>query len=238
MATRQRPADRGARAAAVAIRRLCDEIRRARRNAGLGQAAVARAAGVSRSRVDRLESGAIANPSIGLLFRLAAIVGLDIVLRAYPAGSPLRDAGHARALARFQRRLHPSLRWRSEVPLPAPGDLRSWDGAVSGTGWEDAVDVETVIDDAQSLERRLMLKRRDGEHEHVILVLADTPRNRDALAVAPAAFAAFPLRTRVILAALGSGRHPAPPSGIPLGTSLDGLGGASAGNRSWRRERR
>jgi hypothetical protein len=42
----------------------------------------------------------------------------------------------------------------------------------------------------------------------VILLVADTPRNRRALAAAPAAFGDLPLRTREILAALRDGRDP------------------------------
>jgi hypothetical protein len=51
--------------------------------------------------------------------------------------------------------------------------------------------------------------------DHVILLVADTIRNRRALASAPAAFADLPLRTREILAALRAGREPAA-SGIVI----------------------
>jgi transcriptional regulator with XRE-family HTH domain len=215
MATYERPADHGARAARVAVARLCEEIRRARRAAGLSQVAVARAAGISRSQLGRLETGQLANPPVVAIFRVAAVVGLSVALKAYPGGDPIRDAAHARLIGRFRRRLHPSLRWRTEVPLPHAGDIRAWDGIVGGQGWEDVVEAETAVDDAQALERRVMLKRRDGGREHVILVVADTRRNHDALDAAPGAFEGFPMRTRQILAALAAGRHPGG-SGIVL----------------------
>jgi len=94
------------------------------------------------------------------------------------------------------------------VPLPIEGDLRSWDTMIRGTHWRLPVEAETALDDIQATERRLTLKRRDGEADHVILLVADTRRNRRALAAAPGAFAELPLRTREILADLARGTHP------------------------------
>jgi hypothetical protein len=150
-----------------------------------------------------------------LLFRVAVVVGLSVSLRVYPGGDPMRDAAHARLLERFRSRLHPSLQWRTEVPLPNRNDLRAWDALVAGEGWRDGIEAETGVEDAQALERRVLLKQRDGGLDHVILVVSDTRRNRDALSAAPAAFAAFPLRTRHVLTALGAGRDPGG-SGIVL----------------------
>ena len=63
--------------------------------------------------------------------------------------------------------------------------------------------------DAQGQLRRLMLKLRDSGFEHVLLLLADTRRNREAMAVAGSIVAAeFPVPARVALAALASGQHP------------------------------
>ncbi|HET9347069.1 MAG TPA: hypothetical protein VFO05_15355 [Candidatus Limnocylindrales bacterium] len=49
-------------------------------------------------------------------------------------------------------------------------------------GWRAGVEAETVVDDTQALDRKLALKKRDGLVDHVILLVADTPRNRRALA--------------------------------------------------------
>lgn len=215
MPTRDRPVDRGERVARSSIARLCEELRRSRRASGLSQAAVASAAGVSRSWLSRIERGQRPDIPLVVFARVAAAVGLSVSLRAYPSGDPIRDVAHARLLERFRQRLHPSLRWRTEVPLPNPSDPRAWDAVVGGAGWRDAVEAETGVDDAQALERRVQLKRRDGGADHVILVIADTKRNRDAIASAPSAFADFPLRTRQVLGALGAGRHPGA-SGIVL----------------------
>jgi hypothetical protein len=146
---------------------------------------------------------------------LGAVVGLDVRMQAYPAGDPIRDAGQARLLARLRPRISPVLRWSTEVALAIPGDLRAWDAVIQGRGWRIGVEAETVLDDIQALERRLALKRRDGDVDHVILVVADTTRNRRALESATAAFVDLPLRTREILAALRDGRD-AGQSGIVI----------------------
>jgi hypothetical protein len=52
------------------------------------------------------------------------------------------------------------------------------------------------------------LKGRDGGVDHVVILLADTPRNRRALEAAAAGFSGFPLRTREIMTALASGQEP------------------------------
>ncbi|MBA2720376.1 MAG: hypothetical protein H0U52_14225 [Chloroflexi bacterium] len=146
--------------------------------------------------------------SVGDLGSWCAVVGLDLALRAYPAGDPIRDAGQLRLLERFRARLHPSLHWSTEVPLPIEGDLRAWDAVIRGDGWRLPVEAETVLNDLQALERRLNLKLRDGGTEHVILLVADTTRNRRALAAAPGAFANLPLGTREVLRALARGEQP------------------------------
>lgn len=156
----------------------------------------------------RFERGELEYLSVSDLGAWCAVVGLDLALRAYPGGDPLRDRAQLALLERFRSRLHPSLGWATEVPLPIEGDLRAWDAVIRGDGWRIAVEAETVLDDLQAVERRLALKRRDGRIDHVILLVADTRRNRRALASAPGAFADLPLRTRDILNALGRGVHP------------------------------
>ena len=65
-----------------------------------------------------------------------------------------------------------------------------------------------MIEDVQALERKLNRKQRDGGVAHLVVLVADTPRNRRAFAAAPAAFDAWPLRTRDVLGALRAGRDP------------------------------
>lgn len=184
------------------------ELRRARVGAGLSQEVVARAVGTSHSTISRIEQGTVAAVDPDILAACCGAVGLELAIRVYPAGDAIRDRAHARLLERFRRELHATLRWRTEVPFPAPGDPRSWDALTGTADWRIGVEAETVVDDTQALDRKLALKRRDGNVDHIILVAADTPRNRRALAAAPAAFADLPLRSRAILRALRVGENP------------------------------
>jgi hypothetical protein len=105
-------------------------------------------------------------------------------------------------------RLHQRLGWLTEVPLPGDRELRAWDAVIRGRGWRLPVEAETVVTDAQALERKLALQVHDGDAARVLLVVADTRRNRRALASAPAAFAGLPLRTGQILRRLRDGEDP------------------------------
>jgi len=187
--------------------RLGDELRRARRGAGLSLDSVGRICRLSGSQVSRIEKGTVRQPSLEELICIADVVGLDLVIRTFPRGDPIRDAGHARLLERLRMRLHPGLSFRTEVPLPIVGDLRAWDAVVGGQGWQVPVEAETVIDDGQALQRKLALKLRDGGFDHLILLVADTPRNRAALEATPMGLA-FPAASRAILSALREGRNP------------------------------
>ena len=129
-------------------------------------------------------------------------------MRAFPAGDPLRDAGQLRLLERLRDRLDPALTWRTEVPLPIDGDRRAWDALIVGRGWRTAVEAETVLDDFQAVERRVAVKSRDGGIDHVIVLVAETRRNRRALAAAHGAFPDFSRDARGVLRDLGAGRDP------------------------------
>jgi transcriptional regulator with XRE-family HTH domain len=208
MATSERRNDRAERLADETLRSLGRELRHARLGAGLSQRAVAGAGGLSHSAICRIERGRVPNVPVRTLVVLATSLGLVILTRPFPEGDAIRDAGHARLLGRFRTRLHSTLRWRTEVPLPRPGDRRSWDAVTGADSWRAGVEAETVINDTQALERRLYLKRRDGDVDHLILLVADTPRNRRALAAAPTAFSDLRLSSRQILNALAAGRDP------------------------------
>jgi transcriptional regulator with XRE-family HTH domain len=179
--TRSSATAAGADRARHVVAELTTELRRARADRGLSQAEVGRAVGLSGPQVCRIERGRSPEVSIAVLCRLLAVVGLELSARAYPAGEPICDRAHAALLGRFRARLHGSLRWRLEVPLPAPGDLRAWDGQVGGPGWRLGVEAETRPTDLQALQRRLALKQRDGGVDGLILVLSDTRHNRELL---------------------------------------------------------
>jgi transcriptional regulator with XRE-family HTH domain len=207
VSTRVGPIARAIRIASEDEARLRADLDRARRGAGLSVADVGRACGLSRSGVSRALGGH--RPTqLREYASIGAAVGLDVRIRAYRAGDPLRDAGQQRLLERLRRRIPPSLRWRTEVALPGDGDLRAWDAVISGPGWVLPVEAETVIDDVQALERRLGRKQRDSGADHVLLLVAETRRNRRALAAVTASLEGFSRDTRAVLRALRDGRSP------------------------------
>jgi len=208
MTVRDSRTARARRLMADDVARVRREIDQARRLAGLSLADLGRSAGLTASAVMRILNGTTRVVDTDILAALATTVGLDLRLRAYPAGDPIRDAGQVRLLERLRLRVRPGLHWRTEVPLPIEGDLRAWDAVIQGHGWSLPVEAETVIVDVQALERKLSLKQRDGGVHHLVLLIADTPRNRRALASAPASFRGWPFRTRDILGALRAGRDP------------------------------
>jgi transcriptional regulator with XRE-family HTH domain len=212
MGTRERPADRGRRRTREAFQRLGRDHRQARVGSGLSLRDVSAACGVSHQQIMRFERGDVDRVSVAAIGSCCAVVGLDLAIRAYPAGDPIRDRAQLALLERLRARLGPGLRWRTEVPLPIEGDLRAWDAEIRGrtpTPWRARVEAETRIADGQTLERRLALKVRDDPVGHLILLVADTRTNRAALrALHPGLRDSLPLRSREILAALSVGVDP------------------------------
>jgi transcriptional regulator with XRE-family HTH domain len=103
-----------------AVRAIGSELRRQREDAGVSQARLARAAGISPSLLSRIEAG-LTEPSIHVLAAVAAALGGRLRIRAEAGtGSPLRDRIQARMIETLIRSAHP--RWRRflEVPLNRP----------------------------------------------------------------------------------------------------------------------
>ena len=207
MTNRDGPVARAIRVANDDVRRVTADLARARRGAGLSRDVVGRAAGMTRSSLERLENGA-RSATVREFAAIGAIVGLDVRLRAYPAGDPIRDAGQIRLLERLRKQVDPAVSWRTEMPLPIPGDRRAWDALISGRGWRIAVEAETMLDDLQAMERRIALKARDGGLEHVILLVADTRKNRGVLRAASHALPSFSRDARQVLRAVRRGQDP------------------------------
>lgn len=194
------------------------ELRGARIDRDLSGASLARTVGISTAQYSRIERGLTAGVTIEQASVLLAAVGLELSVRAFPAGEPIRDAGHARLLTRFRARLHRSLRFQTEVPFPDPGDLRAWDVVVSGGGgWRHGYEAETRPRDRQALERRLALKSRDGAVNGVSLLLLDSRYNREfVIANRDELLQRFPIPGRRALELLGAGVDPGPGSVILL----------------------
>ncbi len=159
--------------------------------------------------MSRIERGVLATVSLEQLCRIASVLGLDLSLKLYPGGAPLRDQGQTHLIDRFRPYVGKPLALRSEVPVPIAGDQRAWDLHVIGAPKLVGVEAETRIVDSQALQRRIALKARDSGIEQVILLVSDTRANRAAIRAAEASFREmFPVPARDALRALREGRDP------------------------------
>jgi hypothetical protein len=164
---------------------------------------------MSHTQFGRIERGQLKGLTFDQAARAAASVGLRVSCKTYPDGDPARDAAHLGLAERFRQRLPPGALWRTEVPLPIPGDRRAWDGVAVVLGRTGACELETRLGDIQALERRIALKQRDGEVDVVILVVADTRHNRRVLDLHRDALRPLlPLESRQVLASMRNGRLP------------------------------
>lgn len=211
MATRVRPADVGSRDARRLIATVAAELREARLAAGISQAAVARAAGISRSTLSRLEREQLADPAFTTVCRVARALGLAPSLRFFPSGTPVRDGPQLSLLARFAAVLGPPLGMNREVALPVDGDGRAWDAMITGATDRAFVEAESHLNDVQAFQRRVALKVRDDPRaDVVILVLTRSAHHRALLAEHREALRAqFPLDSAAVLTELRAGRLPA-----------------------------
>jgi transcriptional regulator with XRE-family HTH domain len=212
MPARLRRSELGAARGRTIVGELMREARESRFGYGLSQNDVARAIGMSRSQYSRVERGLVPTVSLVTAAEMLAVIGLDLSVRTYPSGAPIRDAAHAALLERLRRLLHGSLRWRTEVPLPDPRERRAWDAVVSGRDaigvWQVGVEAETRPRDVQALERRLALKERDGGVDAVLLLLSNTRHNRSLVRDHPSLRDRFSCTQRRTLDVLGAGARP------------------------------
>lgn len=209
MPGQERHVKRADRQARQGLTRVGHEIRIARLNHDLSQAVAGEAADVSQASWGRIERGEAPGVPIATLARVLAVVGLDLHVRAYPTGRPLRDQAHLALLERLRVRLGDGATWMTEVPMPNAADMRAWDALIRVMRVRVGVEAETRARDAQELQRRLALKRRDGGVDHVILLLADTRHNRAFLrGVGDGFLSAFPLAGSVALARLAQTTDP------------------------------
>ena len=212
MSTRERPLDRGHRLATADRIRIGNELRVARHVLGRSLESVGAEARLSGQHVGRIERGTVGAVSVDQLARVGAIVGLDVRIRAYPGPAAVIDAAQVALLGRLRPRLADHLGFRIEVPLPVPGDQRAWDAMIDrllGLADRLPVEAESRLVDVQAQVRRIMLKVRDGGLEHVLVIVSDTRRNREAISgVSSSLLGDFPIPPRRALAALAAGKHP------------------------------
>lgn len=171
--------------------------------AGLSLTAVAAALGCSRQLVAKWEDGTLVPGPIRLA-TWGAVLGLDVPIRAFDAGSPLRDAGQLRLLGRTRGVIAARWTWQTEVSVSSdPQDHRAIDAVLSAPSGRVGLEAITRLTDAQAQVRAALLKREASGVDRMILVLTDSRHNRAALRDAAATLRpAFALTTREVLRAL------------------------------------
>jgi transcriptional regulator with XRE-family HTH domain len=188
---------------------IAAELREARLATGVSQDHVARVAGLSQSKISRIERAQRTSARVDELAQHCAALGLRLSLKAYPEGEAVRDAGQLRLLQRFREELDGRFGWRSEVPVVGGGDSRAWDVVLDGPG-TIGIDAETRLRDVQAVQRRSELKWRDGGLDRLVLLIAATRHNRVVVREHRAALAStFPADTAEVMAALRRGLLPA-----------------------------
>jgi transcriptional regulator with XRE-family HTH domain len=221
MAIRREAIIEGDRVVRRMAARFGDEFRELRLRIGVTQAAVARAIGVDRSVMARMERG---DPAVSNTIRArgCAVLGADFRLALYPERTPLIfDAAHARIVERLLATRH--RRWRPTVEMPVPGPgRRSVDvGLASGL---DVVlfEIESRVRRMEQLARELHAKReavesaaRPGVRVYVVLVLPPTRHHQALIRGLPTTIrTAFPAPSPALRHALESAERPWPGDGI------------------------
>jgi len=141
---------------------------------------------------------------------IGATVGLDLVANTFAGPGVIRDAPQVGLLGGFRDRLGPAWGWRYEVLVRA-GDQRAWDAVLRHRTTQATlvVEAETRIHDIQALLRRTASKREAAGGVRVVLLVAATRRNREAIAAARELLdAEFPCPVRTALRSLASGLCP------------------------------
>jgi len=174
--------ERGRRRGRLLTARAIDELRTARIVAGLTHAEIAHAIGVDRSIVTRLEHGAFEDLGIVRLSEIASVLGYEVSVGLHPIGDPLRDKEQLACARRFDALISNKWRVTDETLLPGAGEQRAWDKLLR---LADAtprhlvgVDIESRVWDVQAIVRRTRARERDGQVDHILIVLADTAHNR------------------------------------------------------------
>lgn len=193
------------------LRRTCirfgEEFREIRLRAGLGQAAMARAVGVSRSVICRMEQGD-PNVSARIRARVVSALGGEFRITVYPGGAPLiHDGAHAGIVEEVLSACAPGWRPTLESPVPGPG-RRSTDIRLDRLGDIVLMEVETRIRALEAIIREGAEKRaavaatfpadtaRTGARKriHVVLVLPPTRHHKALVRAHPGIVAAaFPV---------------------------------------------
>jgi hypothetical protein len=164
------------------ISTVLKELEQKRVEATISQGLLASARGTSQSSMARVLTNQRADIGLIELSEVASVLGMELFVRVYPIGDPVRDKGQLAAGRRFDACL--SGRWlvMDEAPVAGPGDERSWDKSLRLKDAQPThvvgVDIESRVHDIQAIVRRTRLRERDGRADAILIVLSDTAHNR------------------------------------------------------------
>ncbi len=155
------------------------EIRRQREDAGIGQATLARRAGISPAYLSMIEAGT-AMPALAVLARIAAALGGRLGVRLDPGTGPaIRDRIQARMVEAFLETLHP--RWRRFLEVPVYRPVR---GVIDAVLHDPDAPIALAIE-FQSQIRRLEQQMRWSTEKAAALESAGSPALPGLLGNAP-----------------------------------------------------
>lgn len=219
MASKETRRQRGRRRGLELAAHTLAELRTIRVTSDVSMEALARQLDCSQSSVSRRISSPTSVTLVGLS-EMAAVLGMELSVRLYPVGDPIRDKGHQALGRRFDALIGPAWSSTAEALLPGQGGLRAWDRLLRLIGAAErhlvGVDLETRIRDVQELVRRTRLRERDGGVDHIVIVLSDSATNRRLVdQLRDALGSDYGTSPRQIMSALREGR-PLPGSAVIL----------------------
>jgi len=195
---------------------LVTELRTARQDANLSQAALAKRLGWSQTRYSLFERD-LEPITVEDVCLAATVLGLKPRFDLYRVDEGLRDRGSEALIERFCALLSPRWSIKREAPFPELGDLRSWDVLIRlGSLFRAGIEAETRLRELEELVRRVRQRELHGRVDAIVLVLSRSGHNRAQLdelrtALGPD-YATLPSN---LVAALKAGR-PLPGSGVML----------------------
>jgi transcriptional regulator with XRE-family HTH domain len=207
---RSSAAARGHARSANLATRFGYELRIARVAAGLTQAQLGSAAGVTQQLVSLVERG---DPRVALdvRCRLAAGCGHELGWRLYPVATVrLRDSGQLRLAQAIVQSLHATWQARLEVPVSA-GSAQAADIVLARPDELVQIEVERSLVDFQAQLRAAQLKRESLARAHerpirLVIAVPDTTATRLKLSPHMEVLRTImPVASRRIAAALRSG---------------------------------
>jgi transcriptional regulator with XRE-family HTH domain len=220
------------RAAAEVRRRLGQDIRRLRLDAGLSLRALALVAGFDHGHLARIEAGTV-EPSIAVLIAIGDVLGADLSLRLYPTTGPrIHDRHQAPTIESLFGILHPRWRRLPEVGVirPARGFIDAVlalpdEGVVVATEYESTIrrleqQLRWAQDKADSLPSSSawpLIAAVDGPRPSIsrLLILRSTRTTRDIARAFEATLSSqYPAAALAVFAALTTDDVPWPGSGI------------------------